>query len=90
MTSINKREDFLMKKTSLDKNIIEDQKEFEMLKEKLEKKYSCYVLLTCSDPNEKGNMNVEMSYNGDDVLASYLLQDAQNIFDDKIAKNVSG
>lgn len=37
----------------------------------------CYVLITCSDISEDGKMEVEMNYEGDACLASYLLHEAQ-------------
>lgn len=52
------------------------------IKARLAKKYMCYVLLTCDGPEANGQMQVKMSYEGDPVLASYLLQGAQNIIDD--------
>ncbi len=46
----------------------------------LEKEHACYVLITCSNPSEKGEMQVELSYEGDEGLASYLLESAQSTF----------
>lgn len=43
----------------------------------LSKKHVCYVLITCAEPSEDGKMEVEMTYEGDAVLASYILQGAQ-------------
>jgi len=40
---------------------------------------ACYVLLTCSDPTNDGKMEAEMSYNGDETLASYLIENAKEI-----------
>ena len=48
------------------KKLLEDQK--------------CFVLLTCSEPSKDGQMNVEMIYEGEDVLASYLLESANHMF----------
>jgi len=56
----------------------------EQIKKTLSKNHACYVLITCSDPSEDGKMDVEMSYDGDETLASYLLQSAQNIFDENL------
>lgn len=42
---------------------------------------SCYVLITCGKPTEKGEMQVEMTYEGDASMVSYLLCGAQQIFD---------
>ena len=41
------------------------------------KKQACYVLITCDEPSEDGQMSVEMMYEGDAALASYLVQGAQ-------------
>lgn len=42
-----------------------------------EKKHAAYVLITCAEPNKEGKMQVEMTYEGDPSLASYLLESAQ-------------
>jgi hypothetical protein len=52
------------------------------IQEALSKNHACYVLITCNEPEEDGSMQVEMTYQGDASLASYLLQGAQNIFDE--------
>lgn len=54
----------------------------EQIKKTLSKNHACYVLVTCSEPTEDGKMEVELSYDGDESLASYLLQSAQNVFDE--------
>lgn len=41
----------------------------------------CYVLIKCKEPNEKGDMQVEMTYEGDPVLASYLIETAQGMIE---------
>ncbi len=51
------------------------------LQEALDKNPSCYVLITCGQPSEDGQMQVEMTYHGDAALASYLLQGAQLFID---------
>lgn len=48
---------------------------------KLAKEHQCYILITCDTPSLDGKMQVEMSYEGDPVLANYLLQGAQQYFD---------
>lgn len=54
------------------------------IEKKLERDHECYVLITC-DRAVNGKMNVEMSFGGGDkVLASYLLQGAQNVVDSEI------
>lgn len=51
------------------------------IRDKLAKKHACYVLVTCDQPSDDGKMNVEMSYEGDPALASFLLQGAQEYFE---------
>lgn len=51
------------------------------LKDVLDKNSACYVLITCGEPKENGDIEVEMTYQGDAVLASYLLQGAQSFMD---------
>lgn len=52
------------------------------IKKTLAKNHACYVLITCDKPSIGGNMEVQMSYEGDAALASYLLQGAQTIIDE--------
>lgn len=54
-----------------------------VLRETLTKKHVCYVLITCDAPSEDGNMNVEMTYEGDAALAAFLLQGAQSFIDEQ-------
>lgn len=49
----------------------------------LSKKHACYVLITCAEPSKDGNMQVEMTYEGDRVLASYLIESAQGLLEDQ-------
>lgn len=42
---------------------------------------TCYVLITCGAPSKDGKMQVEMTYQGDPVLAAYLVESAQNFID---------
>ena len=55
----------------------------EEIKAELSKDHSCYVLVTCNSPNEEGKMQVEMSYEGDPILAAYLLQGAQTFLEEQ-------
>jgi hypothetical protein len=59
------------------------------LKESLGKDYACYVLITCQESSANGEMEVEMSYEGDAVLAAYLLEGAQNIIDEQHEQKIS-
>ncbi len=54
------------------------------LREQLNKEHECYVLITCNKPSDNGEMQVEMTYEGDVLLASYLLQGAQTLMDEKV------
>ncbi len=47
----------------------------------LAKDQACYVLIMCGVPGEDGKMHVEMSYEGDPVLAAYLVESAQQFID---------
>ncbi|MBP7073926.1 MAG: hypothetical protein KBA81_00890 [Rhabdochlamydiaceae bacterium] len=45
----------------------------------------CYVLITCGQPTQDGQMEVEMTIGGDDpVLAAYLVESASTIMDDQL------
>jgi len=60
-----------------------NKKSRQHLQQALDKNPSCYVLITCGEPTEDGQMQVEMTYQGDATLASYLLQGAQSYIDDE-------
>lgn len=51
------------------------------IKRALEKKTACYVLITCSEPNSEGKMEVEMNYEGDETLAAFLVENAAQVFE---------
>ena len=52
------------------------------LRKKLSKQHACYVLITCNHPDEKGSMQVEMTYEGDACLAAMLIENAQSYLQD--------
>lgn len=54
------------------------------LKKALGTKCACYVLIMCSEPNADGKMEVEMNYEGDESLAAFLVENASQVFDDRI------
>ena len=54
------------------------------IKKALSENNTCYVLITCTETSKDGKMEVEMSYDGDPVLAAYLVESAQNIIDTDI------
>lgn len=53
------------------------------VKKLLAKDYAGFVLITCKNPKNNGQMQVEMSYEGDPVLAAYLLEGAQGYLDEE-------
>lgn len=57
------------------------------LRDTLAKNHACYVLITCDEPTDDGNMQVQMTYEGDAALAAYLLQGAQSIIDESGCEN---
>jgi hypothetical protein len=54
------------------------------IRELLGKDNSCYVLITCGEPSSEGKMQIEMDYEGDPILAAYLLEGAQGIIEEQI------
>ena len=46
------------------------------LLQQLAKTHKCYILITCGEPSPEGEMQVEMSYEGDQYLAMFLLENA--------------
>ncbi len=48
----------------------------------LSKNNECYVLIRCGKPSALGKMQVEMTYEGDPTLASYLIESASNIIEE--------
>lgn len=49
----------------------------------LEKEYEGYVLVTCRAADDSGKMQVDMSYEGDPVLAAYLMEGAQEYLEEE-------
>lgn len=56
----------------------------DLLDQEMMKGHACYVLITCGNPTEDGNMQVEMVYEGDKVLASYLVESAQGFLENQL------
>lgn len=61
---------------SFDKKTKTKQKMAQEIQEKIKDSTVCYVLITCQESDSFGNMAVELSYEGDPDLASYLLATA--------------
>ena len=54
-----------------------------ILKRKKKGKTICYVLITCSEPNDDGTIEVEMKYDGESWLAAYVIKSASEILEDE-------
>ncbi len=52
------------------------------LRQLLMERYACFVLITCGEPTKEGKIEVEMTYEGDDSLAAYLIENAQSFIED--------
>jgi len=48
-------------------------------KEKATDDHACTITITCGQPSDSGNMAVELTWDGDPVLASYLLENVQGV-----------
>ena len=46
------------------------------LKKNLGDTYTCFVLITCTQPDENGNMDVALDFEGDESLAAFLIENA--------------
>ncbi len=51
------------------------------LEETCKNKNLYYILITCTKPSESNEMEVQMSYNGDVDLVSFLLENASAVLD---------
>lgn len=49
----------------------------ESIRKKLSKGNACFVVITCASPDKNGDMQVEMTYEGDADLAAFLIERAQ-------------
>jgi hypothetical protein len=47
-------------------------------------KSACKICISCGEPTADGKMQVEMTCEGDEILAAYLLQNAQSLLDEKM------
>jgi len=54
------------------------------VKKLLDKDYEGYVFVTCKPASLDGNMQVEMSYGGDPMLASFLVEGAGGRLDEEL------
>lgn len=47
----------------------------------LKEDQACCIMITCGQPSADGKMSIEMTYEGDPILASYLLENAQGFIE---------
>ena len=55
----------------------------EQLQKAVKENCACYILITCSEPNRDGKMEIELNYEGDENLAAFLIDNASQVFDDR-------
>jgi hypothetical protein len=67
--------DFLSETQYTENEVPKDIKNF------LSEQNACYILITCKEPSENGEMKVAMTYEGDKTLAQYLIESAQGFID---------
>jgi hypothetical protein len=53
------------------------------LKKTLGDDYACFVLLTCTHPDPAGKMEVALDFEGDETLASFLIENAAQVAEDR-------
>jgi hypothetical protein len=58
--------------------------EIDMIRQTLSSKCACFVLITCSEPCAEGKMEVSMNYEGDENLAGFLIENASQVFNEKM------
>ena len=61
----------------------------EKIKHALSQMHACYVLITCSEPSKEGQMEVQMTYEGDESLAAFLVDNASQVFDDRLSQRAT-
>jgi hypothetical protein len=58
--------------------------QLEQIKKAVGEKCACFVLITCTHPAKDGKMEVAMNYEGDEILAAFLVDNASQVFDERI------
>lgn len=53
------------------------------LRQLLAERNACFVLITCGEPTTEGKMEVELTYEGDDSLAAYLIESAHGLIENQ-------
>lgn len=65
-----------------------DDSALKNLRKALSEDNECYVLITCSKPSAAGKMEVEMTFEGDESLAAYLIDTAKDAFDSQAEESM--
>lgn len=63
--------------------------QWDKIKKAVGDKCACFVLITCTQPSEDGKMEVAMNYEGDETLASFLVDNASQVFDERMQQRES-
>ena len=50
---------------------------------------ACCILISCTEPKKDGNMDIEMHYEGDEILAAFLLESANQVFEERFFQRAS-
>lgn len=58
-------------------------------KKALGEKCVCCILISCSETTNDREMQVEMHFDGDESLAAFLLESANQVFDEKFSERES-
>lgn len=59
------------------------------IRQALGKNCSCFVLIACSAPSKDGKMDVKMHFDGDEALASFLVDNASQVFEERSTQRES-
>lgn len=55
----------------------------ESAKKILGKNCACCVLISCTAPSQDGKMQVEMHFEGEEMLAAFLVENASQVFEER-------
>ena len=70
---------------------VQNRKEMALaqLKKNLSDLYTCFVLITCTKPDESGKMDVALDFEGDESLAAFLIENAAQAFENRDIRETS-
>lgn len=77
----------------MSKKIVKIEIENEVLLDKIKmaigNQCACFVLISCSQPKPDGRMDVQLHFEGDESLAAFLVENAVQVFDERISQRES-